>query len=288
VSLAETILLTRFIGRQTIRAMKRNVVREEIRLPEYFPVGKNASSIKLGTGFGIIFILFGGLFVLVTVAGGFLKLFGVTGGHVTYSGNPLVTKIVLFIAGILMVAGGVVILKMANVRCRKEEKLAQYKESFPDKPWLWDFEWEPTGVSSLAKLPEYPRIQFDKFPFFLGETMGLTLTGLPAEWKKLSLKLKFVKEIRESMPFGDEESTDIRCYQLYLEEIVFDSSESSATGRLSVQFPLPREKRFANKLDQNPLRYWQLEVVGVTTESFLNPFYVLPVYAGPLAVDEEE
>ena len=54
------------------------------------------------------------------------------------------------------------------------------------------------------------------------------------------------------------------CYQLHHEARTLKGREVAPSGKLSLEWDLPREQEFTSTLSQRPARFWELEVKADT------------------------
>jgi len=122
------------------------------------------------------------------------------------------------------------------------------------------------------------RITFDRFPFFLGETMDVRLAcrGRLDRFRKLSVTVRFIKVKREQ----SGSSSDNVCYQHWAEQLVFDESLLRGVRELPISVPLP-DGDYGTWLSGDSPRYWEFEAKGEGPGIDFLARFLLPVYERP-------
>jgi len=85
-------------------------------------------------------------------------------------------------------------------------------------------------------------VTFQSFPFFLGETMTLTLTKIPKKLTVLQMTLRCIEEAYEIHGTGENKKSVVVCYQIYKEVKILDNVTSQPTDDVSVLWHLPDDK----------------------------------------------
>ena len=136
------------------------------------------------------------------------------------------------------------------------------------------------GVTSLLKDRVRfgrPHLQFELFPFFLGETLEARVTAkMFAGQEKVVATLRCIEErtmIGHSR--GGRRSVSVRPYQLYLARQAFPGTFAGAD--VPLRFDLPGQP--PTELLRHPPRYWELEISGGSTSRAVT--FTVPVYARP-------
>ena len=134
------------------------------------------------------------------------------------------------------------------------------------------------GVASLVKDRRRfgrPRLQFDLFPFFLGETLEARVTAMRlAGQEGVVATLRFIEERTMVGRRQGRRSVYVVPFQLYLARQTFPGTFAGA--EVPVTFPLPLQP--ATELLRDPPRYWELEVRGASGDAIT---FTVPVYARP-------
>jgi len=136
-------------------------------------------------------------------------------------------------------------------------------------------------LNNLALFLKYgnSRLRFSSFPFLLGDTLSVVLVDLPSEINQLQLDLRFIEEQYETRGSGRNKESRVVCYQLYHEERILKGREVASSGKLSLEWGLPKEPEMTSTLSQRPARFWELEVKADTPGVDYHSRFLLPVYA---------
>jgi hypothetical protein len=121
-------------------------------------------------------------------------------------------------------------------------------------------------------------ITYDRFPFFLGETLGVRLgcRGRLDRFDKVTVTLRFIEVKRER--HGN--SKNRVCYQHWAEQLVVDPRLLGDPLVLPVSMTLPTGD-YGTCFSGDPPRYWEIEAKGEAPGiDFLTRFLV-PVYSRP-------
>lgn len=129
------------------------------------------------------------------------------------------------------------------------------------------------------------KIQFQQFPFFLGDTMSVVVqTAKPiAVLKNMDIILRCVEEKYEVRGTGKNRSEVVVSYQIYSDALKMENSNMYQAGPVSlpVSFTLPKDDSFQTCLSCRPARYWELELKAKTPGIDFYTSFLLPVYAKP-------
>lgn len=125
------------------------------------------------------------------------------------------------------------------------------------------------------------RLGFHHFPFFLGDTMKLTVQGLPRQLNGLHLTLRFIEEAYEVRGTGRDRTSHVVCYQRYHDSRTLSGRDVGQTGRLYVEWTLPEDQTLGSRLSERPAKFWELELTGDTPGVNYYSRFPLPVYARP-------
>lgn len=125
------------------------------------------------------------------------------------------------------------------------------------------------------------RISFASFPYFLGDSMALTLEGMPDRLDKIQINLRYVEEAYETSGTGNNRSARVVGYELFGKERILSGREIVSPKMFSMNWTLPENQAMVTRLSSRPLRYWQLEVKADTPGIDYHSRFLLPVYAKP-------
>jgi hypothetical protein len=135
------------------------------------------------------------------------------------------------------------------------------------------------GVTSLVKDRVRfgrPRLQFDRFPFFLGETLEGRVTAKRfAGQEGVVATLRFIEERTMVGRYQGRRHYSVQPFQLYLARQPFPGTFGGED--VPVTFALPLQP--ATELLHDPPRYWELEIAGggaTTPIRFTAPVYTRP------------
>lgn len=123
------------------------------------------------------------------------------------------------------------------------------------------------------------RARFERFPFFLGETLdlGLACRGGFERLESLTVTLRHIRVALEGIDRSRKRAVH---YQHWAETQRFDASILRAGGELRVSFPLPTGD-YGTRLDEERPRFWELELAGQAPGIDLAARFPVPVYARP-------
>jgi len=135
------------------------------------------------------------------------------------------------------------------------------------------------GVTSLVRDRVRfgrPRLQFDRFPFFLGETLEARVTArMFAGREGVVATLRFIEERTVVGRHRGRRSVSVRLYQHFLARHTFPGT--FAGEDIPVTFTLPPQP--PTELLRDQPRYWELEIGGGGVASAVR--FTVPVYARP-------
>jgi hypothetical protein len=136
------------------------------------------------------------------------------------------------------------------------------------------------GVTSLVKDRVRfgrPRLQFELFPFFRGETLEVRVTAkMFAGQEGVVATLRCIEErTMVAHSRGGRRSVFVRPYQLYLARQAFPGRFAGEDVPLRIDLPAQPP----TELLRQPPRYWELEIRGGPATSAVS--FVVPVYARP-------
>ena len=125
------------------------------------------------------------------------------------------------------------------------------------------------------------RISFGDFPFFLGQTMHLTIERLPSDFTTVQLTLRCIEEayeirVREG---GQKRETVVVCYQIYQDTQTIRGELVNETGDLRCLWSLPDNKHLTSTPSERPAKFWELEVQGERHGLDYQGRFLLPIYA---------
>ena len=123
------------------------------------------------------------------------------------------------------------------------------------------------------------RVGFSNFPFFLGQTMSLTIEGLPENLNTLQLNLRCMEEAYEIRKRGRKRESVLVCYQIYHDSQTIRGELVNETGALRCSWNLPNDKSFTSTPNERPATFWELEVHGERVGVDYHSRFLLPVYA---------
>ena len=122
-----------------------------------------------------------------------------------------------------------------------------------------------------------PRLGFELFPFFLGETLEARVAArMFAGQEGVMATLRFIEErTMVGHTRGGRRTVTVRTFQLYLARQAFPGA--FAGEDVPVTFALPLQP--PTELLRDPPRYWELEIAGSAATSAVR--FIVPVYARP-------
>jgi hypothetical protein len=125
------------------------------------------------------------------------------------------------------------------------------------------------------------RLQFDRFPFFLGEVLAATL--IPDKGirgcRRVTFTLRCIQEPIEAS--GGQEDSEA-CYQIWASTFEVAQPGDMVAGRpIPVTFLLPDDPALGTALADRPPRYWEVEVAAATPGIAYKARFLVPVYVRP-------
>jgi hypothetical protein len=132
----------------------------------------------------------------------------------------------------------------------------------------------------LGRLLKYGTgwIRFDRFPFFLGETLDLRLgcRGRLDRFRSLIVTLRLVQVTRETRG----SSISFVGHQHWAERLEFDPRTLQDPTELPVSIPLPADGP-CTSIAEDPPRYWEIEIEGPAAGPGLDfqARFLVPVYS---------
>lgn len=122
------------------------------------------------------------------------------------------------------------------------------------------------------------QVRYQEFPFFLGGKITGRVTHLPKAFTRMTLYLRFIEE---SYNREGESRRRLKFFQLYKDTKVLESSPSLWDGNLHIDWQLPEDLTMCTALNQQPSRYWELEIKAETPGINYHSRFLLPVYVKP-------
>jgi hypothetical protein len=119
-------------------------------------------------------------------------------------------------------------------------------------------------------------LRFESFPFHLGDELRARFG--PNRFDQVRFTLRCVEEFWETSGSGRNRTRKLVCNQVYSDELVIDTS--ATTAELDVRFRLPDDAELATHLAGAPVRYWQLRAQADAPGLDLDVALLVPVYAG--------
>ncbi len=122
------------------------------------------------------------------------------------------------------------------------------------------------------------KLRYQEFPFFLGGKITGQVNHLPKKFTRMTLYLRFIEE---SYRREGESRSRLKFFQLYKETKILESCPPIWDGTLHIDWPLPNDPTMCTALNQQPSRYWELEVKAETAGIDYRSRFLVPVYAKP-------
>lgn len=123
-------------------------------------------------------------------------------------------------------------------------------------------------------------LEFSHFPFRLGETLYVTVRGLPpsADLESIEATLQFCREEYSSRRAGSSERTAVLVHVVYEDTQQISPQAIQPGGRLNLQFAIPQDPDWTSRVSARPAHFWELCVKGRKAgfdyaERFLVPIY---------------
>ena len=125
------------------------------------------------------------------------------------------------------------------------------------------------------------RISFGNFPFFLGQTMSLTIERLPSDLTTVHLTLRCIEEAYEirKRDHGQKRESVVVCYQIYYDSQTIRGELVNESGQLRCSWKLPDDKHFTCTPSERPAKFWELEIQGECPGIDYHSRFLLPIYA---------
>ena len=136
----------------------------------------------------------------------------------------------------------------------------------------------------FEKLRQYMRfgnshVAFNNFPFFLGETMSLTLKRVPNTINSLQVSLRCIEEAYETQGTGEDRKSVVVCYQLYKDSKTIEGGRFQPGHDYHLSWDLPDNKALTSTPSERPATFWELEVTSTSPGIKYHSRFLLPVYA---------
>ena len=135
----------------------------------------------------------------------------------------------------------------------------------------------------LADLLRYGSgfLNYDSFPYFLGETLRARLRAPHhvSDIDALTLTLRCVQEKYVTSGSGNNRSTRVVCYELYKDTLTLsrDRLAGLAGGEIPMEFRLPTNQP-TTALASTPPVYWEIEARGQSNKVGYQAYFLVPVY----------
>ncbi len=140
------------------------------------------------------------------------------------------------------------------------------------------------GSRFLSNLKQYlafgnAQLLFNDFPFFLGNSMSLTLKHVPTDISTLQLNLRCIEEAYKLHGTADNKKSVVVCYQIYKDTQLIERGNFRPGGDLHIAWRLPDDKSFSSTPSERPAKFWELEVTAERQDVNYQRRFLLPVYA---------
>ena len=122
------------------------------------------------------------------------------------------------------------------------------------------------------------RVSFQEFPFFLGQTMSLTIERLPIDISTVRFNLRCIEEAYEIRKRGRKRESIVVCYQIYHDTQTIRGELINETGQLRCSWKLPDDKHLTSRPSERPAIFWELEVRGKRPGLDYHSLFLLPIY----------
>jgi len=125
------------------------------------------------------------------------------------------------------------------------------------------------------------RVSFQDFPFFLGQTMNLTIEQLPPDITTVHLNLRCIEESYEirKREGGRKWELVVVCYQIYHDTQTIRGELVNETGQLRCTWNLPDDKHLTSTPCERPAKFWELEIQGERSGVDYHSHFLLPIYS---------
>ena len=139
------------------------------------------------------------------------------------------------------------------------------------------------GVYLLKKVGQFltfgnGQVSFQEFPFFLGQTMSLTIERLPIDISTVQFHLRCIEEAYEIRKRGRKRESIVVCYQIYHDTQTIRGELINETGQLRCSWNLPDDKHLNSTPSERPAIFWEMEVRGERSGLDYHSVFLLPVY----------
>jgi len=116
------------------------------------------------------------------------------------------------------------------------------------------------------------KVGFSNFPFFLGQTMHLTIQRLPSDLTTIQLTFRCIEEAYEirEREGGRKRESVVVCYQIYHDTQTIRGELVNETGELRCSWNLPDDKHLTSTPSERPATFWELEVQGERLASIIS------------------
>jgi hypothetical protein len=99
------------------------------------------------------------------------------------------------------------------------------------------------------------RVSFQEFPFFLGQTMSLTIERLPIDISTVQCNLRCIEEAYEIRKRGRKRESIVVCYQIYQDTQTIRGELINETGQLRCSWNLPDDKHLTSSPSERPATF---------------------------------
>ena len=121
-------------------------------------------------------------------------------------------------------------------------------------------------------------VSFQDFPFFLGQTMSLTIERLPIDISTVQFNLRCIEEAYEIRKRGRKRESIVVCYQIYHDTQTIRGELINETGQLRCSWNLPDDKHLTSTPSERPATFWELEVRAERPGLDYHCLFLLPIY----------
>jgi hypothetical protein len=124
-------------------------------------------------------------------------------------------------------------------------------------------------------------LAYDSFPYSLGGVLRARLRSPHhvSAIDELTLTLRCVQEKYVTTGSGQNQTTNVVCYELYAESSTLERDQLTglAGNDISMEFRLPSDQP-ASTLAATPPAYWEIEAKGKARGADYQAFFLVPVY----------
>ncbi|GJL49985.1 MAG: hypothetical protein NPIRA01_12120 [Nitrospirales bacterium] len=140
------------------------------------------------------------------------------------------------------------------------------------------------GGRFMTKLRQYltfgnSQLEFQDFPFFLGNPMSLSLRNVPTNISTLHLTLRCIEESAQSEGTEADSPSVIACYQVYHDTQILKRENVQPGDNLDLFWMLPDDETLSSTPSERPATYWELEVTAAGQHLTYQSRFLLPIYA---------